>query len=220
MKRRLLNVVCFVSAPLCAAVVVLWVQSWVRPRSVRKSWVVAPASSQPVYYQMTAGGMVPVYKPRAGAYAVNSQWGRVQVAWGEGVDLPAVLVGFFRHAEWTPDATHPRRLFGMYVERERPGALTRFRYIGFPYWLPAVITAPPAVRGVRVALDWRRRRAPGEGMLPAVRLRPARDAGALPGVRGRQPGWGVNRIGEPWTAPVSPDRLLRIQNLRRPVRNN
>jgi hypothetical protein len=158
MRRRLFNLLSLAAVPLCAAVLVLWAQSWIRPWYVRKQWTAAPASSQPVYYQIMAGQRVPIYKPRLGAYAMYSQWGRVQVSWGEGVDLPAVLVGFFRHAEWRPDLAHPWRLLGVYVERERPGMLTRFHYFSFPYWLPAALSGPLAVRGVRLAIDRRRRR--------------------------------------------------------------
>jgi len=158
-RRRLLNVLSLASVPLCAVALLLWAQSWQRPWYLRKQWTAAPASSQPVYYQIMAGQPIPVYKPRLGAYVVYSQWGRVQVSWGEGVDLPAVLTGFFRHAEWRPDLAHPWRLLGVYVERERPGSpLTRFHYVSFPYWLPAAMTAPLAVRAVRLAVEWRRRR--------------------------------------------------------------
>src|SRR4051812_13016235 len=158
MKRRLINFLSFVSVPLCAAALLLWAQSWFSPKSAKKVWTIAPPSSQPAYYQMMAGGqMVPVYKPRLGAYAVYSQWGRAQVSWGAGIDLPAVLVGFFRPPEWQPDLAPPWRLLGVYVESGRPGSMSQFHYVSSPYWLPAAITAPLAVRGVRVAIEWRRR---------------------------------------------------------------
>ena len=156
MKRRLLNLLTVLSLLVCVAVAVLWAQSWLSPRSVRREWAAAAPSTQPAYYQATPAGLVPVYKPMRGAFALYSQWGRVQVSWGRGFDLPAVLTGFFRHAEWQPDAAHPWRLLGVYVERERPRSSSKFRYVSFPYWLPAAATAPLAVRAVRRAVEWRR----------------------------------------------------------------
>ena len=166
MTRRLLNLLTALSLLVFVAAVVLWAQSWLSPRLVRREWVAAAPSTRPAYHQVTPAGLVPVYKPMRRAFTLYSQWGRVQVSWGSGFDLPAPLTGFFRHAEWQPDAAHPWRGLGVYVERERPNAPSKFRYVSFPYWLPAAATAPLAVRAVRRAVDWRRRRRHAAGCCP------------------------------------------------------
>ena len=140
MKRRLLDLIALVSLLLCVAFAALWVQSWRSPKSVKDQWQVAE-------------------KPgRITAYTAYSQWGRIQISWGEGQYLPAVLTGYFRHADWKPDLSHPWRWLGVYVERERPGAPARFRYFSVPHGLLVALTIVlPAWRAARLIDDRRRR---------------------------------------------------------------